>query len=80
MPAQPPFNLTITLTMTLDVYHMMQGVLAKRPFEEVVDVIMGFRQEVIPQVETARRAYDAAGQQGPATPPKLHLATEEAGD
>jgi hypothetical protein len=80
MPAAP-FNPTITLTMSLDVYHAMQGILAKRPFEEIVDVIMGFRNEVIPQVEKARREYDAANQPAApqSAPPKLHLASEEAG-
>ena len=81
MPAAP-FNPTITLTMSLDVYHTVQAIVAKRPFEEVVDIIMGFRGEVIPQVEKARREYDQANQ--PAAPqpapPKLHLATEESGD
>jgi hypothetical protein len=83
MPAQPqpPFNPVITLTMTLDVFHMMQEIVAKRPFDEVCDVIMGFRGEVIPQVQAARQAYDAqyqTAQTPERAPPKLHLATEEA--
>jgi hypothetical protein len=82
MPAQPqpPFNPVVTLTMSLDVFHSVQEILAKRPFDEICDVIMGLRSEVIPQVQAARQAYDAQYQpaQPERTPPKLHLATEEA--
>ena len=84
MPAtpQPPFNPVITLTMSLDVFHAVQDILAKKPFEEICDIIMGFRGEVIPQVQAARQEYDAQYQ--PAmperAPPKLHLATEAEAD
>jgi hypothetical protein len=57
MPAQPqpPFNPVVTLTMSLDVFHSVQEILAKRPFDEICDVIMGLRSEVIPQVRRRGR-------------------------
>ena len=74
MPLPNP-NPMIALEMPLDAFNKVQGILAKRPFEEVADLVLNFRNQVGVQVERiAAQQRDAAEQaQRPAPPPPTRL-------
>ena len=58
-------NPNISLSMTLDQFNSMQGILAKQPFDGVADMILGFRGQVEQQLsklrETATRTPKPTG-------------------
>lgn len=75
MPVPNP-NPMITLEMPLDTFNKVQGILAKRPFEEVADQILGFRNQVGVQIERITREQQAeaelASRPLPLAPTRLH--------
>ena len=71
MPAPPSVNPTVHLTMSLDTFNSMQGILAKQPFEEISELIFFFRNQVAEQIQRAQQE-----QQQPPMPRGLHLAGE----
>jgi hypothetical protein len=58
-PGMPNTNPMITLEMPLDVFNKVQGVLAKRPFEETADMILGFRAQVASQIQQIQQEQAA---------------------
>ena len=86
MPVPNP-NPMITLEMPLDAFNKVQGVLAKRPFEETADLILGFRQQVAVQIERLQQEQAGAGsvetgsRRPPAVPTRLHpVEAEQTGE
>ena len=61
-PPQPTNNPSITLSMPLDVFNRMQGILAKQPFEEISELIFFFRNQAAEQVAQQRRAEEQRAQ------------------
>jgi hypothetical protein len=79
MPAPHP-NPMIALEMPLDAFNKVQGILAKRPFEEVADLVLNFRAQVGTQIEriTAQQREEAelASRPPPPPPTRLHPVEE----
>lgn len=76
----PNTNPGITLEMPLDAFNKVQGILAKRPFEEVADLILNFRAQVKVQVERIaaeqRAEAEQAARPAPPAPTRLHPVDE----
>lgn len=66
---------SILIEMTFDTFQQVQGILAKRPFEEVENIIMAFRQQVVAQVE--RHRQQAQQPEAPQQAARPHLVEQE---
>jgi len=52
-------NPPVVLGMTLDQFNAVQAILAKRPFEEVADLIINFRRQIEMQIQKLREEEQA---------------------
>ena len=67
----PNPNPMITLQMPLDMFNTVQGIIAKKPFDEVADIVLNFRAQVQNQI-AALRQQEAVSRE-PSSPATRHL-------
>jgi hypothetical protein len=73
----PNPNPMITLQMPLDMFNTVQGIVAKRPFDEVADIVLNFRAQVQNQI-TALRQQEAASREPPSPATRrLHAVSDD---